>query len=63
MLLICEAGQPARTRMLPIRIRLLGGTLKIKRHHHLRTQERGGWVPVWQFGVLYFIWHKRTRDR
>jgi hypothetical protein len=46
--------------MLPIRIRLPGGTLKIKHYQQMRTQERGGWVPVWKIGHTYLILHRKV---
>lgn len=49
--------------MLPIRIRLLGGTLKIKRIVHMRRHELDGKVPVWQVGRLYFVWQRNSRAR
>ena len=48
---------------LPMRIRLPGGTLKIKRFHHLRHEERDNAVPVWKIGRTYFVWHKDASSR
>lgn len=49
--------------MLPIRIRLLGGTLKVKRYVHLRYHELERRVPVWQLGRFYFVWLKKPTGR
>ncbi|MER2535223.1 MAG: hypothetical protein ABTQ31_08660 [Rhizobiaceae bacterium] len=38
------------------RIRLPGGTLKVKRYRELRSVELRREVPVWRFGPLYLIW-------
>jgi hypothetical protein len=38
------------------RIRLPGGTLKIKTRQYLRTREIEGRVPMKRLGGLYFIW-------
>jgi hypothetical protein len=48
------------------RIRLPGGTLKIKTRPYLRTPEIERRVPVKRLGALYFIWwpgveHPRLR--
>jgi hypothetical protein len=47
--------------MLPLRIPLLGGTLKIKRYWHLRSDERAHLVPVWKVGDAYLVWRARKR--
>lgn len=39
-----------------IRIRLPGGTLKIKKQDELRRREQKRQVPVWQIGKYFFIW-------
>jgi hypothetical protein len=41
---------------MTVRIRLPGGTLKIKGYRDLRTSEREAAVPVWKIGSTYFIW-------
>jgi len=41
---------------LPYRVRLIGGTLKIKRYWHLRFDEREHYVPVKKLGRIYFTW-------
>lgn len=46
---------------MTVRIRLPGGTLKIKRRWELRQTERDREVPVWEFGGLYFIWWRKSR--
>lgn len=38
------------------RIRLPGGTLKIKDERYLRASERDGAFPMSRIGGLYFIW-------
>jgi hypothetical protein len=41
---------------MALRIRLPGGTLKIKTYRELRVRERERRVPVRKLGSLYFIW-------
>ncbi|MER8524024.1 hypothetical protein NKI48_08945 [Mesorhizobium sp. M0644] len=41
---------------MTIRIRLPGGTLKIKKRDELRRREQKREVPVWQFGNYFVIW-------
>lgn len=41
---------------MAIRLRLPGGTLKVKRYTELRDPERRRSVPVLKFASLYFIW-------
>ncbi len=41
-----------------IRVRMPGGTFKIKTWSKLRTHELERRVPVYRFGDLYFIWEK-----
>jgi len=45
---------------MSIRIRLPGGTLKLKRYPELRGSERRREVPVVSVGGLYFIWWSRS---
>ncbi|GHD07445.1 hypothetical protein GCM10016234_05860 [Tianweitania populi] len=49
--------------MLPLRIWLPGGTLKVKRYWHLRSDERARLVPVWKVGATYFVWRSRHESR
>lgn len=46
---------------MTMRIKLPGGTLKIKRRRDLRSTERLREVPVLNIGPLYFVWWKRSR--
>lgn len=39
-----------------IRIRLPGGTLKIKKKDELRRREQKRQVPVWRLGDYFIIW-------
>ncbi|MER8962528.1 MULTISPECIES: hypothetical protein [unclassified Mesorhizobium] len=41
---------------MTIRIRLPGGTLKIKKRNELRRREQNREVPVWQVGNYFVIW-------
>jgi hypothetical protein len=41
---------------MTLRIRLPGGTLKVKTYRELRVRERDRHLPVWRMGSLYFIW-------
>ena len=41
---------------MAIRLKLPGGTFKIKRYVELRDMERRRNVPVLRVGSLYFIW-------
>ncbi|MER8409623.1 hypothetical protein NKH16_34260 [Mesorhizobium sp. M1307] len=41
---------------MTLRIRLPGGTLKIKTYRELRSSERDRRVPVLKMGSVYFIW-------
>lgn len=41
---------------MALRIKLPGGTLKIKTYRELRSSERDRRVPVWKMGSVYFIW-------
>lgn len=45
---------------MSIRIRLPGGTLKLKRYPELRGSERRGEVPVVTIGGLYIVWWSRS---
>jgi len=48
---------------MTIRIRLPGGTLKIKRYPELRGSERTKQVPILSIGRVYFIWWSRSATR
>lgn len=41
---------------MALRIRLPGGTLKMKLYRELRDRERDRRVPVMKMGSVYFIW-------
>ncbi|MCV3209235.1 hypothetical protein OHD62_23830 [Mesorhizobium sp. YC-39] len=41
---------------MAVRIKLPGGTLKMKVYRELRDRERERRVPVLKLGSLYFIW-------
>jgi hypothetical protein len=41
---------------MTVRIRLPGGTLKIKKKDELRRREQKREVPVWRIGSRYIIW-------
>jgi hypothetical protein len=41
---------------MTIRIRLPGGTLKIKKRDELRRREQKRLVPVWQVGNYFIVW-------
>ncbi|MER8925770.1 hypothetical protein [Mesorhizobium sp. M0859] len=41
---------------MTLRIRLPGGTLKIKTYRELRARERDRRVPVTKVGSIYLIW-------
>jgi hypothetical protein len=43
-------------RPMTVRIRLPGGTLKLKRRQELRRREKSGAVPVWQIGNYFLVW-------
>jgi hypothetical protein len=51
---------------MAIRLKLPGGTLKVKTYRELRSSERARRVPVMQMGSMYFIWwsnrHKTGSD-
>lgn len=48
------------------RIKLPGGTLKIKTYRELRARERDRRIPLWKIGSLYFTWwsnrHQQRSD-
>jgi hypothetical protein len=48
---------------MTIRIKLPGGTLKVKTYRELRTQERDRHVPVMKMGSVYLIWWSNRRRR
>ncbi|WP_419693861.1 hypothetical protein ACN2CC_23355 [Mesorhizobium muleiense] len=41
---------------MAVRIRLPGGTLKMKVYRELRERERARRIPVLKLGSLYFSW-------
>jgi hypothetical protein len=41
---------------MTVRIKLPGGTLKLKRREELRRREKNGAVPVWQIGNYFLVW-------
>jgi hypothetical protein len=45
--------------LMTIRLRLPGGTLKIKRRDELRRREKSRDVPVWQIGSYFLVWWPR----
>lgn len=45
-----------RVEAMALRIRLPGGTLKMKLYRELRDRERDRRVPIMKMGSLYFIW-------
>lgn len=47
---------------MAIRIKLPGGTLKLKTYRELRTRERDRRVPVVKVGAIYFIWWPNRRN-
>ena len=48
---------------MTVRLRLPGGTLKIKRYPELRNSERKKEVPVIAIGGVYFVWWSRSAAR
>lgn len=46
---------------MALRIRLPGGTLKMKTYRELRTRERDRRVPMVKVGSLYFIWWSNSQ--
>ncbi|MER9439935.1 hypothetical protein NKI79_00775 [Mesorhizobium sp. M0340] len=47
---------------MAVRIRLPGGTLKMKTYRELRARERDRRVPVMKMGSLYFIWWSKSQE-
>lgn len=47
---------------MALRIRLPGGTLKVKTYRQLRVRERERRVPVVRIGSMYVIWWKDHQD-
>ncbi|MER8503205.1 MULTISPECIES: hypothetical protein [unclassified Mesorhizobium] len=47
---------------MAVRIRLPGGTLKMKTYRELRARERDRRVPVMKMGSLYFIWWSKRQE-
>ncbi|MBN9220959.1 MAG: hypothetical protein J0I79_23685 [Mesorhizobium sp.] len=45
---------------MTFKIRLPGGTLKVKQHHELRRRKQKREVPVWQLGKYFIIWWPET---
>jgi hypothetical protein len=45
-----------RRGVMTIKIRLPGGTLKIKKRAELRRREQKRDVPVWQIGSYFIVW-------
>ncbi|WP_164759997.1 MULTISPECIES: hypothetical protein [unclassified Mesorhizobium] len=41
---------------MTLRIKLPGGTLKVKTYRELRSRERDRRVPVMKIGALYLVW-------
>jgi hypothetical protein len=54
-----SAGVPK----MAIRIRLPGGTLKMKTYRELRDRERDRRVPVIKIGAVYLIWSTNRQSR
>lgn len=46
---------------MAVRIKLPGGTLKMKVYRELRERERERRVPVMKMGSLYFVWWSNSR--
>jgi hypothetical protein len=46
---------------MALRIRLPGGTLKVKVYRELRDRERNRRVPVWKLGSIYLIWSGKQK--
>ncbi|MER8758319.1 hypothetical protein NKH69_21985 [Mesorhizobium sp. M0976] len=47
---------------MAVRIRLPGGTLKMKTYRELRARERDRRVPVMKMGSLYFVWRSKSQE-
>ncbi|ODT15252.1 MAG: hypothetical protein ABS57_13680 [Mesorhizobium sp. SCN 65-12] len=41
---------------MTFRLKLPGGTLKVKKRDELRRREQKREVPVWQIGNYYIVW-------
>jgi hypothetical protein len=41
---------------MALRIKLPGGTVKVKTYRELRSRERDRRVPVLKMGTLFFVW-------
>lgn len=52
--------QIAHRHTMTIKIRLPGGTLKIKKREDLRRREQKREVPVWQVGNYFVVWWPST---
>jgi hypothetical protein len=48
---------------MTVRVRLIGGTLKLKSFRDLRSVERDRKVPVWRLGNTYIVWWSNRRQR
>jgi hypothetical protein len=48
----CNTGNAA----MALRIRMPGGTLKVKAYRELRGRERERRIPVMRLGSIYFVW-------
>jgi len=48
---------------MTVRMRLPGGTLKIKRYPELRSAERKREVPVVSVGGIYLVWWSEAAAR
>jgi hypothetical protein len=46
---------------MALRIKLPGGTLKMKVYRELRVRERERRVPVMKMGALYFVWWSNSQ--
>lgn len=46
---------------MAVRVKLPGGTLKMKFYRELRSPERQRRVPVMKMGSLYLIWWSNNR--
>lgn len=55
--MLVSVGTPfAYRHFMTIKIRLPGGTLKIKKREELRRREQKREVPVWQVGNYFIVW-------
>ncbi|TIQ90727.1 MAG: hypothetical protein E5X44_21225 [Mesorhizobium sp.] len=48
---------------MAVRIRLPGGTLKMKVYRELRERERARRIPVLKLGSMYFSWWSNRQRR